>query len=230
MNDILNHKVHPRDTPPLHCWHTDALSRPQSKTTASPVKQSLTAVVLHLLFQLREYCLRLRNMVASNSTEAELSNAMDTMIEEVRFWHAHSFSCKMSMKWCCYHWICFMVLVCIGQCKLLYWDKAREMKNQSTIVAMMKSSVRFESSLQWSLVSPQEGAATHQIFFLNVNLSTDAQVLFCLAFGLTYNGEWCWSMLQRWARKIGWKGGYARVIGNQGKTVPTNGLQYFWLL
>lgn len=35
------------------------------------------------VFQLREYCLRLRNMVASDSTEAELSDAMDTMIEEV---------------------------------------------------------------------------------------------------------------------------------------------------
>uniref|UniRef100_A0A8C5CB56 Bleomycin hydrolase n=1 Tax=Gadus morhua TaxID=8049 RepID=A0A8C5CB56_GADMO len=33
--------------------------------------------------KLREYCLRLRNMVASNSTEAEISASMDTMIEEV---------------------------------------------------------------------------------------------------------------------------------------------------
>ncbi|KAG7281436.1 hypothetical protein CRUP_029885 [Coryphaenoides rupestris] len=33
--------------------------------------------------KLREYCLRLRNMVASDSTADELSDAMDTMIEEV---------------------------------------------------------------------------------------------------------------------------------------------------
>ncbi|KAI3353901.1 hypothetical protein L3Q82_005108 [Scortum barcoo] len=33
--------------------------------------------------KLREYCLRLRNMVASGSTKAELSEAMHTMIEEV---------------------------------------------------------------------------------------------------------------------------------------------------
>ncbi|GLD61284.1 bleomycin hydrolase [Lates japonicus] len=33
--------------------------------------------------KLREYCLRLRNMVASDATKAELSDAMDTMIEEV---------------------------------------------------------------------------------------------------------------------------------------------------
>lgn len=35
------------------------------------------------LLQLREYCLRLRNMVASEATKAELSDAVDTMIEEV---------------------------------------------------------------------------------------------------------------------------------------------------
>ncbi|TNN60210.1 Bleomycin hydrolase [Liparis tanakae] len=34
--------------------------------------------------KLREYCLRLRNMVASDATKDELSEAMDTMIEEVR--------------------------------------------------------------------------------------------------------------------------------------------------
>lgn len=36
------------------------------------------------VFQLREYCLRLRNMVASDATKDELSDAVDTMIEEVR--------------------------------------------------------------------------------------------------------------------------------------------------
>lgn len=35
-------------------------------------------------FQLREYCLRLRNMVASDATKSELSDAIDSMIEEVR--------------------------------------------------------------------------------------------------------------------------------------------------
>uniref|UniRef100_UPI003AAF82B1 bleomycin hydrolase-like n=1 Tax=Centroberyx gerrardi TaxID=166262 RepID=UPI003AAF82B1 len=40
--------------------------------------------------KLREYCLRLRNMVASDSTKAELSDAMDTMIEEVRQTLAHT--------------------------------------------------------------------------------------------------------------------------------------------
>lgn len=38
---------------------------------------------LMFVLQLREYCLRLRNMVASGSTKAELSETMDTMIEEV---------------------------------------------------------------------------------------------------------------------------------------------------
>ena len=38
----------------------------------------------HCVLQLREYCLRLRNMVASDATKAELSSAMDSMIEEVR--------------------------------------------------------------------------------------------------------------------------------------------------
>uniref|UniRef100_A0A8C6TBI5 Bleomycin hydrolase n=1 Tax=Neogobius melanostomus TaxID=47308 RepID=A0A8C6TBI5_9GOBI len=33
--------------------------------------------------KLREYCLRLRNMVASDASKAELNDAMDTMIEEV---------------------------------------------------------------------------------------------------------------------------------------------------
>ncbi|KAF5904386.1 bleomycin hydrolase, partial [Clarias magur] len=33
--------------------------------------------------KLREYCLRLRNMVASNATKAEVKEAIDTMIEEV---------------------------------------------------------------------------------------------------------------------------------------------------
>lgn len=35
------------------------------------------------VFQLREYCLRLRNMVASGATKTELSDTIDTMIEEV---------------------------------------------------------------------------------------------------------------------------------------------------
>uniref|UniRef100_A0A8C7SAI6 Bleomycin hydrolase n=1 Tax=Oncorhynchus mykiss TaxID=8022 RepID=A0A8C7SAI6_ONCMY len=51
-----------------------------------PVTQSgecCCFVCIILCHYLREYCLRLRNMVASESTEAELSDAMDTMIEEV---------------------------------------------------------------------------------------------------------------------------------------------------
>lgn len=41
-------------------------------------------VILFFLFQLREYCLRLRNMVASDATKGELSDAIDSMIEEVK--------------------------------------------------------------------------------------------------------------------------------------------------
>lgn len=49
----------------------------------------------HCVLQLREYCLRLRNMVASDATKAELSEALDTMIEEV----SHTaFSCGMLYK------------------------------------------------------------------------------------------------------------------------------------
>lgn len=47
---------------------------------------------LVFVLQLREYCLRLRNMVASGSTKDELSEAMDTMIEEVSAPHSLLFS------------------------------------------------------------------------------------------------------------------------------------------
>lgn len=33
--------------------------------------------------QLREYCLKLRNMIASEATKSEISDAIDTMMEEV---------------------------------------------------------------------------------------------------------------------------------------------------
>lgn len=44
----------------------------------------LTVVLFRCVLQLREYCLRLRNMVASDATKDELSDAVDSMIEEVR--------------------------------------------------------------------------------------------------------------------------------------------------
>lgn len=44
---------------------------------------ALTSFSFFFFLKLREYCLRLRNMVASSATKAELSEAMDTMIEEV---------------------------------------------------------------------------------------------------------------------------------------------------
>ena len=49
----------------------------------------------HGCFQLREYCLRLRNMVASDATKAELSDAIDGMIEEASMKeNILSFSCS----------------------------------------------------------------------------------------------------------------------------------------
>nr|XP_014346067.1 PREDICTED: bleomycin hydrolase [Latimeria chalumnae] len=39
--------------------------------------------IIDQFYQMREYCLRLRNMVSSDSTKDELAAALDTMIEEV---------------------------------------------------------------------------------------------------------------------------------------------------
>ncbi|XP_019401328.1 PREDICTED: bleomycin hydrolase isoform X1 [Crocodylus porosus] len=51
---------------------------PESYTTEASRRMNET-----LNHKMREYCLRLRNMVASDSTKGELAAAMDTMIEEV---------------------------------------------------------------------------------------------------------------------------------------------------
>lgn len=70
MNDILNHKV------------SFQLSAFETNQCHIQLLYTIDADCCFLL-QLREYCLRLRNMVASEATKAELSDAVDTMIEEV---------------------------------------------------------------------------------------------------------------------------------------------------
>lgn len=100
MNDILNHKV--RRFVWFSCFvlfcffsssHYPQFHPAQVRSGAGDsLTLSLLSSLLFLLCflvcgflcQLREYCLRLRNMVASEASKAELSEAMDTMLEEVR--------------------------------------------------------------------------------------------------------------------------------------------------
>lgn len=51
-----------------------------SESHSSEASRRMNDVLNH---KMREYCLRLRNMVGSGSTKEELSNAIDSMIEEV---------------------------------------------------------------------------------------------------------------------------------------------------
>lgn len=76
MNDILNHKVYLRISLNFNSvYHESSIEKLYNQWL----------FLSRGLFQLREYCLRLRNMVASDATKAELSDTVDTMIEEVRF-------------------------------------------------------------------------------------------------------------------------------------------------
>lgn len=87
MNDILNHKVRFF----FFCLYLFFFTSPSLQFSQAQIAVSdvideplLTVDFCLTVLQLREYCLRLRNMVASDATKAELSDAIDTMIEEVR--------------------------------------------------------------------------------------------------------------------------------------------------